>query len=136
MEGAKIALLTMGSCSETAMLAVDELREEGEDVGLIRLRLWRPFPFKELQDAVKDVGLLVVLDRAVSFGMGGPVCSEVKSALYDQRKKPNIVGFIGGLGGRDISVDEFKYMIREAQKKEKAIEKGEEIEAEMIGIRE
>ncbi len=68
--------------------------------------------------------------------MGGPVCSEVKSALYDQRKKPNIVGFIGGLGGRDISVDEFKYMIREAQKKEKAIEKGEEIEAEMIGIRE
>ncbi len=136
MEDAKIALFTMGSFSETAMLAVDELRDEGKEVGLIRLRLWRPFPFKEFRDAVKDVDLLVVLDRAVSFGMGGPVCSEVKSALYDLRKKPNIVGFIGGLGGRDISVNEFKYMIREAQEKEKAIERGEDVEVEMIGIRE
>jgi pyruvate/2-oxoacid:ferredoxin oxidoreductase alpha subunit len=56
--------------------------------------------------------------------------------LYDLRKKPNIVAFIGGLGGRDISVNEFKYMIREAQEKEKAIERGEDVEVEMIGIRE
>jgi pyruvate ferredoxin oxidoreductase alpha subunit len=81
MEDARIALLTMGSCSETAMLAVDELREEGEDVGLLRLRLWRPFPFDEFRAAVKDLELLVVLDRALSFGMGGPVCSELKSAM-------------------------------------------------------
>jgi len=136
MEDARIALLTMGSSSETAMLAVDEMREEGTDVGLIRLRLWRPFPFKEFLEAVKDVELLVVLDRAISFGMGGPVCSEVKSALYDQRKKPDIVGFIGGLGGRDIPVEGFKYMVSRALEKVKAIARGEEIEAEMIGIRE
>ncbi len=136
MEHAKIALLTMGSCSETAMLAIDEMRAEGEEVGLIRLRLWRPFPFNEFYDAVKDLELLVVLDRAVSFGMGGPVCSEVKSALYDQQKRPNVIGFIGGLGGRDILVDEFKYMVRKAEEKEKVIEKGGRIETEMIGIRE
>ena len=136
LEDAKVALLTMGSCGETAMLAIDEMREEGEEVGLIRLRLWRPFPFNEFYDAVKDLELLVVLDRAVSFGMGGPVCSEVKSALYDQQKRPNVIGFIGGLGGRDILVDEFKYMVRKAEEKEKVIEKGGRIETEMIGIRE
>jgi pyruvate ferredoxin oxidoreductase alpha subunit len=135
MEDARIALLTMGSCSETAMLAVDEMRKDAKDIGLIRLRLWRPFPFMEFREAVKDVELLVVLDRALSFGMGGPVCSEVKSALYDQRKKPNIVGFIGGLGGRDIPIEGFKYMVSRALEKVKAIERGEEIEAEMIGIR-
>ncbi len=136
MEDARIALLTMGSCSETAMLAIDEMREERKEVGLIRLRLWRPFPFKEFREAIKNVEVLVVLDRCVSFGMGGPVCSEVKSALYDQRKKPNVVGFIGGLGGRDIPIEGFKYMILRALEKVKAIERGEEIEMEMIGIRE
>lgn len=136
MEDARIALLTMGSCGETAMLAVDEMREEGNEVGLIRLRLWRPFPFTEFRDAVKDVELLVVLDRCISFGMGGPVCAEVKSALYDTREKPTIVGFIGGLGGRDIPLEGFKYMVRSALEKAKAIERGEEVETEIIGIRE
>jgi pyruvate ferredoxin oxidoreductase alpha subunit len=136
MEDARIALLTMGSSGETAMLAVDEMREGGEKVGLLRLRLWRPFPFKEFRDAVKDIELLVVLDRAISSGMGGPVCSEVKSALYDKRKDLSIVGFIGGLGGRDILIDGFKYMVNRALERVKMIERGEEIEPEMIGIRE
>lgn len=131
MEDASIALLTMGSISETAMLAVDEMREEGKDVGLIRLRLWRPFPFTELREAVKDVELLVVLDRAISSGMGGPVCSEVKSALYDMRKDLKIVGFIGGLGGRDITIEGFKHMANRAL----AYPEIEE-EFEMIGVRE
>ena len=136
MEDASSALLTMGSIGETAMLAVDELRAEGKDVGLIRLRLWRPFPFTELREAVKDLELLVVLDRAISSGMGGPVTSEVKSALYDMRKELRIVGFIGGLGGRDITIEGFKYMVTKAQEKVKAIERGEEIETEIIGVRE
>ncbi len=131
MEDASIALLTMGSIGETAMLAVDEMREEGKGVGLIRLRLWRPFPFTELREAVKDVELLVVLDRALSSGMGGPVCSEVKSALYDKREDMRIVGFIGGLGGRDITIEGFKYMVN------RALEYPEiEEEFEIIGVRE
>jgi pyruvate ferredoxin oxidoreductase alpha subunit len=136
MEDANIALLTMGSISETAMLVVDELRSEGQDVGLVRLRLWRPFPFMELCDAVKDVELLVVLDRAISSGMGGPVCSEVKSALYDKREDLKIMGFIAGIGGRDITIDEFKYMINRAAETARAVERGESIATEMIGVRE
>jgi pyruvate ferredoxin oxidoreductase alpha subunit len=136
MEDASSALLTMGSSSETAMLAVDELRAEGKDVGLIRLRLWRPFPFAELREAVKDLELLVVMDRAISFGMGGPVTSEVKSALYDMRNNLKIVEFIAGIGGRDILIEDFKYMLTHAPERAKAVERGEDIAARMIGVRE
>lgn len=136
MEDASTALLTMGSSSETAMLAVDELRAEGNDVGLIRLRLWRPFPFAELREAVKDLELLVVMDRAISFGMGGPVTSEVKSALYDMKNNLKIVEFIAGIGGRDILIEDFKYMLTHAPERAKAVERGEDIAARMIGVRE
>jgi len=133
-EGARTLLLTMGSFSETAMLAVDEMRARGKKVGLIRLRLWRPFPFEELFEAVEDAELLVVLDRCLSFGgPSGPVCSEIRAALYPREKKPRIVGFVGGLGGRDISVAEFKCMVNRGTK---LAEKGEEDGVEMIGVRE
>ena len=94
------------------MVTIDKMRSEGKDVGLLKLRLWRPFPFIELREAVKDAEVLVVLDRALSFGgPGGPVCSEVKAALYNQEKKPKVVGFVGGLGGRAISPSGFEDMV-------------------------
>jgi pyruvate ferredoxin oxidoreductase alpha subunit len=124
----------MGSFSETATVAIDKLREEGKDVGLIRLRLWRPFPFKEIRQAVKNAKVLIVLDRAVSFGgPGGPVCSEIKSALYHEDKKPKVVGFVGGLGGRDITSDEFKDIVNRGIE---ISQKGSEREFEMFGVRE
>jgi len=133
-EGAKTLLLTMGSYSETAMEAIDKIRSEGKDVGLLKLRLWRPFPFEEVRQAVKDADVLIILDRAISFGgPGGPVYSEIKSALYDQNKKPKVVGFVGGLGGRDISMSGFEEMIA------KGIEiarTGSEREFEIYGVRE
>jgi pyruvate ferredoxin oxidoreductase alpha subunit len=111
-DGAKTILATMGSMGETASVAVDELRAEGHDVGQVRIRLWRPFPFEELIEAVRDADVLVVLDRSISFGgPGGPVASEVKSALYNLEKRPRVVGFVGGLGGRDITVSGFKDMV-------------------------
>ncbi len=111
-EDARVLLMTMGSFSETAMTAVDEMRSEGKDVGLLKLRLWRPFPFDEIRDAVKGAEVLIVLDRAISFGgPGGPVCSEVRSALYQQESRPKVVSFVGGLGGRDIKVTGFKEII-------------------------
>ncbi len=133
-EGADTLLLVMGSFSETATMAIDKMRTEGKSVGLVNLRLWRPFPFEELRRAVKDAEVLIVLDRALSFGgPGGPVCSEVKSALYGQDKKPKVVGFVGGLGGRDISVAGFEKMVN------KGIEisqKGSEREFEIFEVRE
>ena len=76
-------MLTMGSMGETAQMAIDELRAKGVKAGLVKLRLWRPFPFAEIKAAVKNAKKLIVTDRAVSFGgPGGPVFSEIKSALY------------------------------------------------------
>ena len=133
-EGAKVLLMTMGSLSETAMVAVDKMRGEGKDVGLLKLRLWRPFPFAELRQAVKDAEVLIVLDRALSFGgPGGPVCSEVKAALYHEAKKPEVIGFVGGLGGRDISMSGFEEMINQGIE---IAQTGSEREFEIFGVRE
>ncbi len=110
-ENAKTLLIIQGSFSETAKLVVDKKITKGEPVGLIHLRLWRPFPFEELRQAVKDAETLIVFDRCISFGgQGGPVCSEIKSALYDMPGKPKVVSFVGGLGGRDMSAEDFEYV--------------------------
>jgi len=133
-EKAKVLLLTMGSFSETAMTAIDKMRGEGKDVGLVRLRLWRPFPFEEFRQAVANAETLIVLDRALSFGgPGGPVCSEVKAALYGEAKKPKIVSFVSGIGGRDISPDDFETIVNKGIT---IAEKGSPNEFEIFGVRE
>ena len=115
------------------MIAIDKLRENGEKVGLVRLRLWRPFPFEELRQIASKANTLIVLDRSISFGgPNGPVCSEVQSALYPLQTKPKIISFTGGLGGRDISPETFEKIIRSG------IEKGQQgrlDEIEMIEVR-
>ncbi|MFH1031840.1 MAG: transketolase C-terminal domain-containing protein [Chloroflexota bacterium] len=133
-EGARVLLMTMGSFSETASSAIDKMKADGRDVGLLKLKLWRPFPFEEFRELVKNAEVVIVLDRAMSTGgPGGPVCSEVKSALYNEPKRPKVIGFIGGLGGRDITVAGFEQMVN------RGIElaaKGVQIESEMFGVRE
>jgi pyruvate ferredoxin oxidoreductase alpha subunit len=133
-DGARVVLLTMGSFSETAMVAIDELRDEKEDVGQVRLRLWRPFPFEELRQALKDAEVVIVLDRCISFGgPGGPVASEVKAALYNQAGNPKVVSFVAGLGGRDITVADFKKIIKKGMEIART---GSRNEYEMYGVRE
>jgi pyruvate ferredoxin oxidoreductase alpha subunit len=133
MEGAKMALLTMGSFSEVAMEAVDRLREKGIALGLLKLRLWRPFPFDAIRKSMKGLEMLIVMDRAISTGgIGGPVCSEIRAALYQQAKRPKVVSFIAGLGGRDVPPEHFEEMVHEAMKL-KARKKQEEFYT--IGIR-
>jgi len=118
-EGAKVLLITMGSMGETAEIAVDEMREKGVPVGLLKIKLWRPFPFDELKKAIKGASVLAVTDRAVSFGgPGGPLFSEVRSALYDDPARPEVVNYIIGLGGRDVSVKDFIDMGKRALKAE------------------
>ncbi len=130
----KVILMTMGSYSETAMEAVDKMRKEGTDVGLVRIRLWRPFPFAELRKAVIGSDTVVVFDRAISFGgPGGPVASEVRSALYGEKQKPKVVNIIGGLGGRDVTVANFESIIEKGIEMSRR-EQGPEFE--MFGVRE
>jgi pyruvate ferredoxin oxidoreductase alpha subunit len=133
MDGAKIALLTMGSFGEVAMEAVDRMREKGISLGLLKLRLWRPFPFDAIRKSMKGLEMLIVMDRAISTGgIGGPVCSEIRAALYQQAKRPKVVSFIAGLGGRDVPPEHFEEMVHEAMKL-KARKKQEEFYT--IGIR-
>ncbi len=132
-EGARTLLLTVGSFSETAMTAVDKMQDEGVDIGLVRIRLWRPFPSAEFRRAVKDADTLIVLDRALSFGVGGPVAAEARSTLYPLEKKPKIVSFIGGLGGRDISVAGFEEIVRRGKE---ITSKGSSRDFEVFGVRE
>jgi len=114
---ADVALVTMGSMGETAEIAVDALRKQGVKAGLLKIKLWRPFPFAELKKAVKGIRVLAVTDRACSFGgPGGPVCSEIRSALYEESVRPAIVNYLIGLGGRDVQVEDFMEMVRRAAK--------------------
>jgi pyruvate ferredoxin oxidoreductase alpha subunit len=132
-KGAEILLLAVGSMVETAEVAVDEMRKKKVSVGVLKLRLWRPFPFEELRRAVKDAKVVVVLDRSVSFGgPGGPVFSEVRSALYNEAKRPVIINEIIGLGGRDVPVSDFVTIIEKAAK---AIKETPKEEYEIFGVR-
>ncbi|MCX5894581.1 MAG: pyruvate ferredoxin oxidoreductase [Proteobacteria bacterium] len=133
-EDAETLLLAIGSFTETATVAIDTLRNRGEKVGLIRLRLWRPFPFDEVRAALRSAQQVIIFDRSISLGgPGGPLCSEIKSALYQEPKKPKIVSFIGGLGGRDITPQQFEQMFARCRE---LIDKKIDVEYETIGVRE
>jgi pyruvate ferredoxin oxidoreductase alpha subunit len=111
-DDADVLMLTMGSMGETAQMAIDQLRGRGVKAGLVKLRLWRPFPHSEIKAVLKNVKKLIVTDRAISFGgPGGPVFSEIKSALYAEASRPLIYNYIFGLGGRDVAVGEFVGMV-------------------------
>jgi len=110
-DGAETLLVTMGSLSETAMTAVDHMRANGKDVGLVRIRLFRPFPFEEFLAAVEGAKQIAVMDRALSLnGAGGPLAIEVKAALYDEPERPYIWNYVAGLAGRDVTIENFVEM--------------------------
>lgn len=135
IEDADVILLTMGSMTGTARVAVDELREKGKRVGILKVRVFRPFPYKEICDAVKGAKVLATVDRNVEPGaFGGVLFTELRSALYGYEEKPYVVGFITGLGGRDVTVSNFMTM---AEKALSVAETGKiERPYEFIGLRE
>lgn len=109
MEDAEVALLLIGSSAGTAKVAVDQLRAKGVKAGLIKIRVFRPFPAEELAQALAGVKALAVMDKAESFSSnGGPLFAEVRSALYDLEARPRTVGYVYGLGGRDITPAHFE----------------------------
>jgi len=133
-EDAETLLVTMGSIGETASVAVDMMRQEGRPVGLMKIRLWRPFPFDEFKKVAMRVKQLVVIDRAVSIGgPGGPVASEMKSALYGEDQRPSVYNFVAGISGRDVAPPDFIKMVDKA---EIEIEEGNREGYEIYGVRE
>ena len=108
MDDADVALVVMGSSAGTGKEAVDRLRAEGRKVGLIKLRVFRPFPRRPLAAAMCKVKAVAIMDKAESFSnSGGPLFNEARSSLYDLPDKPYAVNYIYGLGGRDIRVEDY-----------------------------
>ena len=116
-----VAIVSMGAISSEAKEAVDTLRKEKLLVGAIKLRVFRPFPVEAFQELGKRVKAFVIIDRDISFGMEGALFTEVKSALYHLEEKPLVLGFIAGLGGRDIRIRD---LTRAARKGLDALKRG------------
>lgn len=109
MEDAETALVIIGSSAGTAKEAVRRLRQAGKKVGLIKLRVFRPFPAEELAAEMSGVKAVAVMDKAEGFSAcGGPLFAEVRSALYDVKNRPFAINYVYGLGGRDICVEHFE----------------------------
>ncbi len=113
-DDAEIVFVMIGSFATKGKDAVDRLREAGCKAGLLQPHLLRPFPAGRFQDLLKHVKGVAVIDQNISMGMGGVLHSELTSALYGQPQAPQIIAsYIGGLGGRDISNEEFYEMAKE-----------------------
>jgi pyruvate ferredoxin oxidoreductase alpha subunit len=109
MDDAEIAVLAMGSTGGTAKVAVERLREKGKKVGLIRARVYRPFPKKAMIKALSKVKVVGVMDRSDTLStMGGHLYNDVRSVLYDADARPRVKNYVYGLGGRDINIEEIE----------------------------
>lgn len=113
MEDAEAALVLIGSTAGTAKACVDKMRKDGHKVGLVKLRVFRPFPAQELAQAVSRCKVVAVMDKSEGFsGCGGPVFAETRSACYDLENRPKLINIVYGLGGRDCAVEDVESVYR------------------------
>ena len=133
-EDAEYIMLIMGSAAGTAKEAVDHLREQGKKVGVLKLRVFRPFPAEEIAEALKGCKAVAIMDRCESYnGNGGPLGSEVTAGLYRSKVMIEAVNYIYGLAGRDFTVNEVYDIFAEL---EEAVENGKKVEQyQYIGLR-
>jgi pyruvate ferredoxin oxidoreductase alpha subunit len=120
LEDADFALVLIGSAVAAAKQTVDRLRSQGEKAGVLKLRVFRPFPDQELRDTLSGLKAIAVLDRSFSPGAaGGPLAREIRSALYNggSEKKPRVFPYVYGLGGRDIQSPHLEDVFKEIKKK-------------------
>lgn len=107
LEDAEYALVIINSAAGVAKMVVNELREKGVKVGLLKPRVYRPFPAEEIRNALKHLKAIAVMDRVDAFGSGGtPTFTEVRSAMYGLPNLPLMINYVYGLGGRDIRLED------------------------------
>jgi len=111
-EGTDIRVVTAGDITGTTRVIVDELQKKGYPVGLVKIRVFRPFPAEDVVNALKGAKKVLVLDRNISFGQSGIFFQEVKSALYNRAEYIPMWGFVTGLGGRDVTPEMIEAAIR------------------------
>jgi len=133
MEDAVIAIMVLSSTAGTARTVVKQLRSEGIKAGLIKPRIFRPFPTAEIMKIVKKLKSLAILDRSEPFsGNGGPLFTETRSALYESELKPNIINYIYGLGGRDAGLGDIRKVFFELLEEENM---RSEVKIKHLGVR-
>ena len=114
MDDAEVAIVLMGSTAGTSKVVADDLRSRGIKAGVLKLRVFRPFPKEELAQALKNVKAIAVMDRSDSMNANeGPVCLEVKSALFDNNIKTHTLNYIYGLGGREIRPEDIESVYKD-----------------------
>ena len=133
-EDADYIMLIMGSAAGTAKQACDDLRDKGMKVGIIKLRVFRPFPAKELANALRNCKALAIMDRCESYnGNGGPLSMEVCAALFKYKVNIEAVSYMYGLAGRDFTVEHVYDIFAEL---DDAIKNGTEVtQYQYIGLR-
>lgn len=133
MEDAEIAVMVLSSTAGTTRAVVDSLRSEGIRAGLIKPRLFRPFPAAEIVKIMKNLKSLAILDRSESFSAnGGPLFIETRSSLYESEYKPKITNYIYGLGGRDAGPKDIKKVFFELLDEK---DMGAEVKIKYLGVR-
>jgi pyruvate ferredoxin oxidoreductase alpha subunit len=110
---ADYVIIALSSTCGTAKMVVDDMRDKGKKVGLLKIRSMRPFPNKEISKALEGKKAVAVLDRSISFGNMSPVFTEVRSALYDAAKRPRLQNYVYGLGGRNIGLKDIEKVFTE-----------------------
>ncbi|MBR2593365.1 MAG: pyruvate ferredoxin oxidoreductase [Firmicutes bacterium] len=109
MEDAELVMILMGSSAGTGKAAVDELREQGIKAGLIKVRVFRPFPGEELAEALKNAKAVAVMDKSEGFSAcGGPLFADTAGACINMENRPKMIDIVYGLGGRDFTMDQAK----------------------------
>jgi pyruvate ferredoxin oxidoreductase alpha subunit len=119
IKDAEKVIVATGSVCGTIKEAVDRQRARGKKVGLLRVILYRPFPYNRVYEALKDVPKVAVLDKALSLGAYAPIAVEMKAAFYGKKKGPKVISsFVAGLGGRDITLESIDEVFRRLTVKE------------------
>jgi pyruvate ferredoxin oxidoreductase alpha subunit len=128
LKEADVAIVSMGSVVGTIKDLIDQLEEEGKKVGLLQICSYRPFPRQEIYNVLKEKMNIVVLEKCISLGRGGILASDIRWSFPRAEKKDrNISSFIAGLGGRNITVDDLRYMVEKVEK--------EPVELEFLGLK-
>jgi pyruvate/2-oxoacid:ferredoxin oxidoreductase alpha subunit len=117
-DDAPLVLVTSGSMTSTARMAIDQLREKGSKVGLLKIKAFRPFPSREVRDVLRKVEKVAVIDRNISLGKEGIFCQELKSAIANSKDRPQVYGYIAGLDGVDVSPEVIEGICLEVSSKE------------------
>jgi pyruvate ferredoxin oxidoreductase alpha subunit len=114
LDDAEVAVVAIGSAAGSAKAVADSLRRQGIRAGVLKVRVFRPWPWQEIGDALGSVQVVGVMDRADGLAnLGGPLFGEVRSALYDRIRRPLVVDYIYGLGGRDVTLEDIEGVFRD-----------------------